>query len=291
MLSTAARVNNELVRARDAGDATALCKIIKAHHSAFNSVNFVTSWRALLQIRRGLRPHAGALAGAASAPVDGEPADSIDAGRAHKKRGSELESAARAALKQARYEAAADLAQQAAVAFEDAARSGVKLGWRMAKDSLGLYRRAHGLLHPSGASNSSEAMDARAPGAAHGSRVDVQLLDATTKVAAPLTRSARVSLSRMAATAKQCTLQHACMHARTRADGDMSSRRVFFLTRRIHGSCSKTGSCIRCAPFLRSSASFCSWPLPMLRAARKAAGTAAVLGGLVSFITGMEAWP
>ena len=213
VLSTAARVNNELVRARDAGDATALCKIIKAHHSAFNSVNFVTSWRALLQIRRGLRPHAGALAGAASAPVDGEPADGIDAGRAHKKRGSELESAARVALKQARYEAAADLAQQAAVAFEDAARSGVKLGWRMAKDSLGLHRRARGLLYPSGASNSSAAMDARAPGATHGSRVDVQLLDATTKVAAPLTRSARVSLSSMAATAKQSTLQHACAHS------------------------------------------------------------------------------
>jgi hypothetical protein len=153
-LSKAARLNNEIIMAREAADSAMLCKLIKDRHGEFNSVNLVTAWRALVKMLPPARlpPTQGGQANGSTA-VWGKDAWKVD-----KSRGSELDRSARVALKQQRYAEAAELAHRATLSFGEAGNKGLKQAARMAKDSLSLHHRCLSALFNSSSSSSSSPL-------------------------------------------------------------------------------------------------------------------------------------
>jgi hypothetical protein len=149
-LSEAAKLNNDIVAQRDAADPQALCALVCQRHRDFNSVNFVTAFRAVVR-RVSADPPAPA---AFSPPSAGEGAPACTpalphAWRANKTMGSELDRSARAALKEGRFEVAADLAHSAMLAFREAGRQGLQRAARMEKSCISLHNRALSLLRNS----------------------------------------------------------------------------------------------------------------------------------------------
>ena len=141
-VSQQALLNNRIVQLRNTADAHALCAIIGERHREFNSVNFVTAFRALLnQIPAESEQHMRA-----SSADEAEAAHPAEAWRAKKAMGSELDRSARAALKECKYELAASLARRAMLAFREASCHGLERAARMEKGSRSLYRRSLSLL-------------------------------------------------------------------------------------------------------------------------------------------------